>query len=73
MILPNTPNIEGDPAAVMIDADATPLASIPDPADEMAVARFRDAAVDQALAHEGGAVAGVLFAARWGGSGVMLT
>ena len=40
----------------------------------MEVSAFRDAALRAVLEHEGGsAVAGILFAARWGGGGVMLT
>ena len=61
-------------AARLIDAEARPLASIPEPARLTPVSTFREAALAAAFAHEGGAdVAGVLFASRWGGGGVPLT
>ena len=58
-------------AARMIDVYAAPIASILEPAEVIAPAAFRHAVLDAALEQEG--VAGVLFAARWGGGGVMLT
>ena len=57
--------------ARLIDSAATPLASILEPAARLGHGAFRDAVVGAALQRAG--VAGVLFAARWGGSGVMLT
>lgn len=69
------PYVAGDPgAARLIDAEARPLASIPDPAGGMPVSAFREAALAAAFDHAGGTdVAGVLFASRWGGGGVLLT
>lgn len=58
-------------AARLIGADAAPLASVLDPPVGTEPAAFRDAVLSAALEHEG--VAGVLFAKRWGGGGVMLT
>ena len=58
-------------AARLIDATATPFASVLDPEDGIEPTAFRDAVVVAALEQE--TVAGVLFAARWGGGGVMLT
>ena len=55
----------------MIDADAVPIAAIADPVAATPVAAFRDAVVAQAL--DDASIAGVLFATRWGGGGVMLT
>ncbi len=60
-------------AARLTDVDANPLASILEPAATVAPDVFRDAVVSAALAYDGGGVAGVLFAPRWGGGGVMLT
>ena len=61
-------------AARLIDVEARPLASIPDPATTTSVSAFREAAFAAAFDHDGDAdVAGVLFASRWGGGGVMLT
>ena len=59
--------------ARLIDATGIPLASVLEPGAGVEPGIFRDAVVLTALEHEGGAVAGVLFAARWGGGGVMLT
>jgi len=69
------PFVAGAPeAARLIDAEARPLASIPEPARPTSVSAFREAALAAAFDHEGGAdVAGVLFASRWGGGGVLLT
>ena len=69
------PFVAGTPeAARLIDAEARPLASIPDPAGGMPASAFREAALAAALDHVGGTdVAGVLFASRWGGGGIMLT
>ncbi|CAA9257173.1 MAG: hypothetical protein AVDCRST_MAG20-2483 [uncultured Acidimicrobiales bacterium] len=58
-------------AARLIDAAAMPLASVLEPAAVLELAAFRAAVVGAALEREG--VAGVLFASRWGGGGVMLT
>lgn len=60
-------------AARLIDAAGIPIASVLEPGAGVEPGIFRDAVVLTALEHEGGAVAGVLFAARWGGGGVMLT
>lgn len=60
-------------AARLVDVDAAPLASVLEPVSDIELAAFRDAVVGAALEHESGVVAGVLFAARWGGGGVMLT
>ena len=60
-------------AARLIDAAGIPIASVLEPGAGVEPDIFRDAVVLAALEHEGGAVAGVLFAARWGGGGVMLT
>ena len=60
-------------AARLIDAAGTPIASVLDPAGIVEQGTFRDAVVGAALEHESGVVAGVLFATRWGGGGVMLT
>lgn len=65
---------EGAPeAARLIDMDAVPLASVLEPVADVAADDFRDAVVSAALDYEGETVAGVLFADRWGGGGVMLT
>ncbi len=60
-------------AARLIDAEAAPIASVLEPTANVEPGAFRDSVVGAAFEHEGGTVAGVLFAARWGGSGVMLT
>ena len=60
-------------AARLIDAEARPLASIPDPAGAMSASAFRAAALPAALHFDEAPVAGILFASRWGGGGVMLT
>ena len=60
-------------AARLIDVAALPLASILDPGPTLETERFRDAVLYLATEHKGAPVAGVLFAARWGGGGVMLT
>lgn len=67
------PTHERTPAALLVDADAAPIACVPDPVGAVAVDAFRDAAVALALDLDGGPVAGVLFARRWGGGGVALT
>lgn len=64
---------DADEAARLIDAAALPLASVLDPGPTIDAERFRDAALHLAIEHEGAPVAGILFAARWGGGGVMLT
>ena len=65
---------DGPEAARLIDAEARPLASIPDPDGTTPVRAFREAALAAAFDHDGGTdVAGVLFASRWGGGGVLLT
>ncbi len=58
-------------AARLIDAAGVPIVSVLDPAGTLESGAFQDAVVGAALEHESGTVAGVLFAARWGG-GVML-
>lgn len=58
-------------AARLIDPSAAPLASVLSPSSAVELAVFRDAVVGAAL--ERGGIAGVLFAPRWGGGGVMLT
>ncbi len=58
-------------AAQLIDTAATPLASVLDPTSTLAVESFRDAVVGAAI--ECGDIAGILFALRWGGGGVMPT
>lgn len=60
-------------AARLIDAAALPLASVLDPGPTIDAERFRDAVLRLAIEHEGAPAAGVLFASRWGGGGVMLT
>ena len=60
-------------AARLIDDAATPIASVLEPTANVQPGAFRDAVVGAALEHEGGTVAGVLFATRWGGGGVVLT
>jgi len=57
--------------ARLIDAGAAPLVSIIEPPEGTEPAAFRDAVLTVAL--ERANVAGVLFAARWGGGGVMIT
>ena len=60
-------------AARLIDATGGPIASVLDPAGTVEPGTFRDAVVGAALELESGVVAGVLFATRWGGGGVILT
>lgn len=60
-------------AARLIDAAGIPIASVLEPGAGVEPGIFHDAVVLTALEHEGGAVAGVLFAARWGGGRVILT
>lgn len=61
-------------AARLIDADATPLASVLEPTANVAPGAFRGAAVGAALERGAGpAVAGILFTAQWGGGGVLIT
>jgi len=65
---------DGPEAARLIDAEARPLASIPDPAGPTSTSAFREDALAVAFDHDGDTeVAGVLFASRWGGGGVLLT
>lgn len=65
---------EGAPeAARLIDVRSAPLASVLEPVSAVAPDDFRKAVVSAALDYDGGGVAGVLFNARWGGGGVMLT
>lgn len=68
------PYVTGDPeAARLIDAEARLLASIPDPANTTSVSAFREAALAAAFHFDEAPVAGILFASRWGGGGMMLT
>ncbi len=60
-------------AARLIDDAAFPLASILDPGPLIEIERFRDDALSLALEYEGVSVGAVLFTARWGGGGVMIT
>jgi hypothetical protein len=64
-------------AARLVDAQARPLASILDPGQAMEPSAFRAAVLAAALKHHereaGEPIAGILFATRWGGGGVMLT
>jgi len=69
-IVPYAGNVAGE-AAHLIDAAAALVASVFEPAAKPEPSAFRDAVVGAALEH--GGVAGVLFADRWGGGGVMLT
>jgi len=72
-IVPFVPFVaaDGGEAARLIDAAVAPLASVLAPTPSVETGAFRDAVVGAAL--ERGGVAGVLFAPRWGGGGVMLT
>ena len=67
------PISERGPAALLVDMDAAEIARVPVPGGDMAVEAFRDVVVATALDYEAGEVAGVLFASRWGGGGVLLT
>jgi hypothetical protein len=73
-----SPVTEGqEEAARLTDPEAAPVASVLEPGVEMEPAAFREAVIVAALElndrGEGEPVAGVLFAARWGGGGDMLT
>ena len=64
-------------AARLIDAEAAPVASVLDPGGMMATEVFREAVLVAALDRNeratGELVAGVIYAARWGGGGVVIT